>query len=95
MENKNVSNMQPKKGDTTINLPITFDFSGGRRDAMKSRKFWGIGLAVVGVIIGLGIMFSKRHFFLIDWVLGFHDKELPKGIRCKSSVLHSPSTLYD
>ena len=40
MENKNVSNMQPKKGDTTINLPITFDFSGGRRDAMKSRKFW-------------------------------------------------------
>lgn len=70
MENKNVSNMQPKKGDTTINLPITFDFSGGRRDAMKSRKFWGFGLAVVGVIIGLGIMFSKRHFFLIDWVLG-------------------------
>ena len=62
--------MQPKKGDTTINLPITFDFSGGRRDAMKSRKFWGIGIAVVGVIIGLGIMFSKRHFFLIDWVLG-------------------------
>ena len=33
-------NMRPQMGATFMTLPITFDYSGGRRDSAKSKKVW-------------------------------------------------------
>lgn len=58
-----VSSMQPERGDTTISLPITFDFSGGREESRKMRKWWSIGISALGLIFALGFLFSGRWFF--------------------------------
>lgn len=62
--------IRPKKGDTTINLPITFDYSGGRKDSRKGKIIWICVLAIISLIIGLGIITSDDGFFIVNIVLG-------------------------
>jgi len=62
--------MRPKMGDDYIILPVTFDYSGGRKDSNKSSRMWAIGVFIVGFIVGLGIILNKERFFLINFVLG-------------------------
>ena len=62
--------MKPKKGDSTINLPVTFDYSGGRKDSNKSKLIWVCVLAVIGVIIGVGIITSDEGYFLVNIIFG-------------------------
>lgn len=62
--------MQPRNGDTTINLPITFDYSGGRKESNKSRYIAVGVLSVLGLIIGIGTIFSKEGFFLFNLIFG-------------------------
>ncbi len=62
--------MKPEKGSSTINLPVTFDYSGGRKESNKSRILWVCVIFVLGLIIGIGTMFSEDGFFLINIPLG-------------------------
>lgn len=62
----NVSGMRPDKGDTTLTLPVTFDYSGGRKDSNKSRLVWSIILGVIGVIVSIGIATSKDGMFIVN-----------------------------
>lgn len=64
------NSMRPKKGDTTINLPVTFDYSGGRNDANKSKILWVFIVGVIGFIVGIGTMTSSEGFFLFNILLG-------------------------
>ena len=58
------SGMRPKLGDTHITLPITFDYSGGRSDRLKSVKLWAIIISIVGVIVAIGMLASDRAFYV-------------------------------
>ena len=59
MNVKDETGMRPELGDTSITLPITFDYSGGRKDSDKSAKIWSIILSVIGIIILLGTIFGN------------------------------------
>ena len=65
-EASNVSGMRPGKGDTTLTLPVTFDYSGGRKDSNKSRLVWSIILGVIGVIIAIGIVTSDDGYLIVN-----------------------------
>ena len=62
--------MRPRKGDSALNLPVTFDYSGGRKESNKSRILWVCILMVLGLIIGVGTMFSEDGFFLFNIIFG-------------------------
>lgn len=62
--------MRPEKGDSVINLPVTFDYSGGRKETNKSKILWSCILGVLGLIIGVGTMFSDEGFFLFNIIFG-------------------------
>lgn len=63
--------MRPMKGDTKIRLPITFNYNGGRSEYNKTRIMWVCILAVLGLIIGVGILTSSDGNFIINILLGF------------------------
>lgn len=67
---ENDSIMRPIKGSSKVYLPITFDYSGGRSESSKGRMLWAIVIAVIGIILGLGTIFSKEGFFLVNLLLG-------------------------
>lgn len=60
---KDKSGMKPQLGDTEITLPITFDYSGGRKDKEKSVNLWSIILGVIGLIITLGILIGDKPIY--------------------------------
>lgn len=62
--------MRPKLGQTSIIMPVTFDYSGGRKETQKTAKVFSIVLAVIGVIVGVGTIFSKKGFFLTNFIFG-------------------------
>ena len=62
--------MRPELGQSSIILPVTFDYSGGRKDTQKTAKIFSVVLAVVGIVIGLGTIFSKKGFFLTNFLIG-------------------------
>ena len=62
--------MRPRLGQTSMVLPITFDYSGGRKDKNKSAKVWAAVLMVVGFFISIGVMLNKNGFFLINILIG-------------------------
>lgn len=62
--------MRPKLGQTSLVLPITFDYSGGRGAKAGSRKIWAILLSIIAVIFGVGTMLKKSGFFLSNFLLG-------------------------
>jgi hypothetical protein len=64
MKVEDTSGMRPKLGDANITLPITFDYSGGRKDKQKSIKLWSIILGIVGFIVTLGIFFGDKEFYI-------------------------------
>ena len=56
----NDGGMRPKLGDTMLSLPVTFDYSGGRKDARRSRNMWAVIVSVIGCIVGLGTIFNRN-----------------------------------
>lgn len=64
MSEERYSGMRPEVGDSHITLPITFDYHGGRKDSQKSKKMWAVILSIVGLIIAIGILFSKKSTFI-------------------------------
>lgn len=58
------SGMKPEMGDTSIVLPITFDYSGGRQDRSKSKRMWAIILSVIMVIVIMGTFFGKNPWYI-------------------------------
>lgn len=67
---ENTSGMRPKMGDSSITLPVTFDYSGGRRDSKRSKTLWAVIVGIVGVIIGIGILFNKEGNIAVNLILG-------------------------
>lgn len=63
-------NMRPQMGASYMTLPITFDYSGGRRDSLRSKKIWAVVISILGLILGFGTIFNKDGFFLTNIVLG-------------------------
>lgn len=47
--------MTPKKGDYSINLPITFDYKGGRSQGKKGRIIFSLLLVLITLIITIGV----------------------------------------
>lgn len=60
MSVNNPSGMKPSMGDSYISLPITFDYHGGRKDSQRTKRTWAWILGVIGVIVAIGILFSKN-----------------------------------
>ena len=48
--------MRPRVGQTTMQLPITFDYQGGRRNKDKVARVWAAILGVLAVIFFIGIL---------------------------------------
>lgn len=69
-EDFSYGNMRPTMGATNMTLPITFDYSGGRREHLRSRKIWAVVLSIIGLLAGIGTLFSKEGFFLANIALG-------------------------
>ena len=61
---EDTSGMRPQLGDTSITLPITFDYSGGRKDKNKSAKLWSIILGIIGIIVTIGTLFGDQKIYL-------------------------------
>lgn len=70
MSDDYVSIMRPQAGKRELYLPVTFDYSGGRRDKQSSAKIWAVAISIVGLIVGIGTMFNKERFFLVNMALG-------------------------
>lgn len=70
IDNSVQSSMRPIKGQSTLYLPITFDYSGGRRDSISSARIWAIVISIVGIIMGIGTIFNKNRFFITNIILG-------------------------
>lgn len=62
--------MRPRKGDSSINLPVTFDYSGGRKETSKSKMLWVGIIGVLGLIMGIGTIFSSEGFWLVNILFG-------------------------
>lgn len=61
---EDTSGMRPQLGDVNITLPITFDYSGGRKDKNKSAKLWSVILSVIGLIITIGILIGNQRIYV-------------------------------
>lgn len=69
-EEFNAGGMRPKVGSQHILLPVTFDYSGGRRDSNKSMIMWSVIIGVIGTIISIGLIFNDEGFFLTNLIIG-------------------------
>lgn len=62
--------MRPTIGSSQLAIPVTFDYSGGRREKNKSRRLWSIVVMILGLIFGIGLIFNKKGFFLTNAIFG-------------------------
>lgn len=62
--------MRPQPGDTTIVLPITFDYNGGRSENSKTKVIWGVIISIIGTLVGIGTMTSSDGFFILNIAMG-------------------------
>jgi len=51
--------MTPQRGDNTINIPITFDYSGGRSSNVKGKVIFSIVISVITVIVIVGMAMNE------------------------------------
>lgn len=56
--------MQPEKTDTSINIPVTFDYKGGRNENKKNKVIATLVCLVLGIIVIIGTWTNKD---LILW----------------------------
>lgn len=66
----NMDIMRPSKGDAMINLPVTFDYSGGRNGTIKGKILGACALGIVGLIFSLGVAFAEGAYRLISIPIG-------------------------
>lgn len=62
--------MRPRLGQTTMSLPVTFDYSGGRRDKLKSARTWAILLEVFGVLVCIATIFKGKGLLIVNLLVG-------------------------
>lgn len=67
--NFNSNSMKPEIGDTMLSLPVTFDYSGGRKESSKTKIAWTVALGVIGFIVGIGIITSKKGNIISNIIL--------------------------
>lgn len=59
------NSMRPVKGDTSITLPVTFDYNGGGSEYSKTRKLWAIIVSVIGILASLIMLFGGKNIFIV------------------------------
>ena len=57
--------MRPQFGSEYITLPVTFDYSGGRRDKDKSVRIWAIVLVVGGILFSIVALFNSEQSLIL------------------------------
>lgn len=67
---QDTTGMRPKIGQMKMTLPVTFNYSGGRKDSQKMAKVWAVVVCIVGTIMGLGVFFGKGGNFAVNILLG-------------------------
>lgn len=61
--------MRPEKGDSFITLPITFDYSGGRRDFNKKKAIYSVGTGVLGIVLFFYFLMNNEINLILRLVL--------------------------
>lgn len=61
--------MQPEPQDTTINIPITFDYKGGRGENKKNKVIATLVCIVISVILVIGILSNNNLEIWKQWGL--------------------------
>lgn len=56
---------RPQPGDTSINIPVTFDYKGGRAQNTKGKVIMAIGISVITLIGIIGVATNKQLDFYI------------------------------
>lgn len=54
------ADMQPMPEDTTIQLPITFDYTGGAQESMKSKVITSVVLVAIMLFIDIACLFASE-----------------------------------
>ena len=52
--------MKPKRGDSLVSLPVTFDYNGGREERNRYKPFYAVGASILGLAFGIGFLFNKN-----------------------------------
>lgn len=55
-----ISEMRPHVGSSMINIPITFDYKGGRKESQRTRYIWSVFISILGLLISISAMFSSE-----------------------------------
>ena len=63
--------MEPQVGDTSINIPVTFDYRGGRGGNKKNKIIATISIIVVVGIVCTGLLMNSEMFIYKRLLLAF------------------------
>lgn len=63
--------MIPRPGDTRIQIPVTFDYTGGRRQKLKSRGLISLGVALLFLVIAVITLFSGASLLAKPFIIIF------------------------
>ena len=55
--------MKPQPHDSTITIPVTFDYRGGRGVNVKAKTIAAIAIVLISIIVSLGLAFSDLNIF--------------------------------
>lgn len=61
--------MRPEKGDLTVTLPVTFDYSGGRKEQSKYKILWSVAVAVMLIIVAFGFLTRSSLSLIVRLIL--------------------------
>ena len=60
MEETSASRIRPKENDTSIGIPVTFNYSSGRREGDRSKRWVALIVAVIGVFVIFALYFNTE-----------------------------------
>ena len=56
--------MRPQDHDSSITIPVTFDYKGGRGSNIKAKTFATLAIVIINIIVVLGLTFSDLNTLL-------------------------------
>lgn len=66
--NQNIP-MTPQPGDRHIEIPVTFDYDGGRNQHMRTRMMWSIAVLLGTLVFAVIMLFSATPFILKPFLI--------------------------
>ena len=98
--------MQPQPGDTTVRLPVTFDYKGGRRDSRRGSAIVSVIMILILIVLtiffiraeasiwvklGLIVGFWTVALFVARFIL-WHEQEYSDAFETLKEINNCPST---